>query len=393
MGGRAARGARRPRPHGQTDPRRARHRGRQHLQARHALFRAARRPLPRRGRPGAGHVDGLVRDRPGPHGGLRHRAVRGRAGHLMAARRGALRRGAGDARQAGRGSALALRPPLRRAARARPRRALRRPSRREPRPEVRRRRAARLPAARDDRQEERRGARDRVPSPARPGEGIAAARGCVGGGGGAVADPPLTFRRLVGLDRSAGPPPQTRRGQPLNPWTIPNAIGFARLALVPVFLVIGLSSGDGHSGLAFALFAFIAWSDYFDGMAARITGQYSRLGALLDPFTDRLLVVCGALVAWHYETLPRWALLVLAAREALMLVLTQLALRRGIDLNVSMLGRWAVWPVMSALALALVVEGWVLDVVVYTGLAMTLAATARYLQDGMRAIRKASTST
>jgi phosphatidylglycerophosphate synthase len=207
-----------------------------------------------------------------------------------------------------------------------------------------------------------------------------------------VADPPLTFRRLVGLDRSGGPPAETRKGEPLNPWTIPNAIGFARLALVPLFLAIGLSSGDGRSGLAFALFALIAWSDYFDGIAARVTGQYSRLGALLDPLTDRLLVVCGALVAWHYETLPRWALAALAAREALMLVLTQVALRRGLDLNVSMLGRWAVWPVMSALALALVVDGWVLDVVLYAGLAMTLAATARYLQDGVRAMRQASTS-
>ena len=208
-----------------------------------------------------------------------------------------------------------------------------------------------------------------------------------------MADPPLTFRRLVGLDRSGGPPPQTRRGEPLNPWTIPNAIGFARLALVPLFLAVGLSSGDGRSGLAFALFAFIAWSDYFDGMAARVTGQYSRLGALLDPLTDRVLILSGAIVAWHYETLPRWALLVLAAREALMLVLTQVALRRGLDLEVSMLGRWAVWPVMSALALALVIETWVLDVLLYVGLAMTLAATVRYLQDGVRALRKASTST
>ena len=157
-----------------------------------------------------------------------------------------------------------------------------------------------------------------------------------------MADPPLkrkreplTFRRLSGLDRSGGPPPETRRGEPLNPWTIPNAIGFVRLALVPVFLVVGLNSGDGRSGLAFVLFAVIAWSDYFDGMAARITGQYSRLGALLDPLTDRLLVVAGALVAWNYETLPRWALAVLAARELLMLVLTELALRRGLDLNVN----------------------------------------------------------
>jgi len=215
-----------------------------------------------------------------------------------------------------------------------------------------------------------------------------------------VADPPLsrkreplTFRRLVGLDRSAGPPPETRRGEPLHPWTIPNAIGFTRIALIPVFLAVALSSGDGHSGLAFALFALIAWSDYFDGMAARITGQYSRLGALLDPLTDRMLVVAGAIVAWNYETLPRWALAVLAAREAFMLLLTQMALRRGLDLNVTMLGRWAVWPVMSALALTLLVDGWVLDAVLYVGLAMTLAATVRYVQDGLRAMRKASTST
>jgi CDP-diacylglycerol--glycerol-3-phosphate 3-phosphatidyltransferase len=208
-----------------------------------------------------------------------------------------------------------------------------------------------------------------------------------------VADPPLTRRRLLGLDRSGGPPPETRRGEALHPWTIPNAIGFARIALIPLFLAVGLSSGDGRSGLAFAIFAVIAWTDYLDGMAARITGQYSRLGALLDPLTDRLLVLAGAIVAWNYETLPRWGLAVLAAREAFMLVLTQLALRRGLDLNVNMLGRWAVWPVMSALALALVIESWVLDVVLYVGIAMTLAATARYLQDGVRAMREASTST
>ena len=41
-------------------------------------------------------------------------------------------------------------------------------------------------------------------------------------------------RRLFGLDRSGPKPRQTRKGEPLNPWTIPNAIGFARLALVPV---------------------------------------------------------------------------------------------------------------------------------------------------------------
>jgi CDP-diacylglycerol--glycerol-3-phosphate 3-phosphatidyltransferase len=208
-----------------------------------------------------------------------------------------------------------------------------------------------------------------------------------------LAKPPLTFRRLVGLDRSGGPPPETRRGEALHPWTIPNAIGFARLALIPVFLVVALQSGDGRDGLAFALFAFIAWTDYLDGMVARVTGQYSRLGALLDPLVDRLLVIAGAIVAWEFELLPRWALIVLAAREAFMLLLTQVALRRGMDLKVNMLGRWAVWPVMSALALALVVESWVVDALLYVGLAMTLGATAIYMQDGWRAMKEDSTST
>ena len=207
-----------------------------------------------------------------------------------------------------------------------------------------------------------------------------------------MVDRPLTFRRLVGLDRSGGPPPETRRGEPLHPWTIPNAIGIARILLIPVFLVQALDSGDGRDTTATILFALVAATDWFDGMAARITGQYSRLGALLDPLTDRLLVLSGAIVAWEFELLPRWALLVLAAREALMLLLTQVALRRGIDLNVNMLGRWAVWPVMGALGLAMITETWVSDALLYFGLALTLAATALYLQDGLRALRKGSTS-
>jgi CDP-diacylglycerol--glycerol-3-phosphate 3-phosphatidyltransferase len=205
--------------------------------------------------------------------------------------------------------------------------------------------------------------------------------------------PPLTRRRLLGLDRSGGPPPETQRDQPLHPWTIPNAIGFVRIGLIPVFLVLALDSGDGRDTAATILFAFIAATDYLDGMVARLTGQYSRLGALLDPLTDRLLVISGAIVAWEFELLPRWALLVLAAREAFMLLLTQLALRRGLDLSVNMLGRWAVWPTMGALGLAMILETWLSEALLYLGLALTLAATVQYLQDGLRALREGSSST
>ena len=200
----------------------------------------------------------------------------------------------------------------------------------------------------------------------------------------------LTRRRLLGLDRSGPPPPETRAGEPLNPWTIPNLIGFTRIALIPVFLALALSSGDGRVASASVLYAVIGGTDYLDGMAARVTGQYSRLGTLLDPLTDRLLVVSGVVVCWHFELLPRWALGVLAARELFMLVLTQIGLRRGLDLEVKMIGRWAVWPTMFSMFLAMVSVTWVAEALLYLGLAMTLAATGLYVRDGVAALRQGS---
>ena len=160
-----------------------------------------------------------------------------------------------------------------------------------------------------------------------------------------------------------------------------------RIALIPLFLVLALQSGDGRDTAATILFAVIAWSDYLDGLTARLTGQYSRLGALLDPLTDRLLVISGAIVAWEFELLPRWALLALAARELFMLVLTQVGLRHGMDLKLNMMGRWAVWPVMGAMGVAFIWETWVSDLLIYIGLVLTLAATVLYVQDGIRHLR------
>ena len=194
----------------------------------------------------------------------------------------------------------------------------------------------------------------------------------------------LTTRRLLGIDRSGGPPPETQKGEPLRPWTIPNAVSYVRLALLPVFLVVALGSGDGRDPVAAALYFAIAWGDQLDGFAARVTGQYSRLGALLDPLTDRALVIAGVIVCWHFELLPRWALAVLVARELAMLVLAQVGLRVGMDLKINMVGRWAVWPVMFAIFLALIVDTWVATASLYLGLALTLWATAIYFADGYR---------
>jgi phosphatidylglycerophosphate synthase len=76
------------------------------------------------------------------------------------------------------------------------------------------------------------------------------------------------------------------------------------------------------------------------------------------------------------------------ARELFMIVLSEVALRRGVaDIRVNMLGRWAVWPTMFSMFLAMVSVTWVADALLYLGLAMTLGATALYVRDGLRALR------
>jgi cardiolipin synthase (CMP-forming) len=205
---------------------------------------------------------------------------------------------------------------------------------------------------------------------------------------GAAEKARLTFRRLAGLDRSGPPPPQTLRGQPWNVWTIPNAIGFVRLGLIPVFLVLALSSQSGTDALPAILFAVISWSDYFDGIAARITGQYSRFGALLDPFVDRLLVVSGLVVCWNFTLLPRWAIAVLVVRELMMLVLGQVALRRDVEVTINWPGRLAVWPTMSAIFFALVGLATLAEVLLYIGLVLAYYAVVLYLRDARRQLRE-----
>ena len=197
----------------------------------------------------------------------------------------------------------------------------------------------------------------------------------------------LTKRRLFGVDRSGPAPRQTLSGQPLNPWTIPNAIGYVRLALIPVFLIVGLSSDDGKDALAAVLFAVIGWADYLDGFAARLTGQYSRLGALLDPIVDRLLVIAGMAVAWDFSLLPRWAIAVVIARELFMLAVSRYGMRRGVELKINWPGRLGVAPTMGAPFFAIAGVHWLALIMLYVGMALALTATVLYVRSGLEQAR------
>jgi phosphatidylglycerophosphate synthase len=193
----------------------------------------------------------------------------------------------------------------------------------------------------------------------------------------------LTRRRLVGLDRSGPEPVETRPGAPLRPLTVPNLIGYARLAGIPVFLYLAFESGDGRTVASTALFAAIAGSDYLDGLIARATGQYSRMGAILDPLVDRITVLAGAVVCWHFELLPRWALAVLAVREVVTLAFAQIGLRRGLKLEINWVGRIGVILVMGGIFVALAADTVISEILLIVGIAAAIAATVLYVRAGM----------
>jgi cardiolipin synthase len=204
--------------------------------------------------------------------------------------------------------------------------------------------------------------------------------------------PEISRKRLFGLDRSGPSPQATRSDQPLRPWTIPNAIGLLRLLGIPAFLVLALSSGDGQDTTATVLYAVIGWADYLDGFAARLTGQYSRLGAMLDPVIDRLLILSGVVVAWRFSLLPHWALALAVARELFMLAVGRYGLSRGVELHINWFGRIGVAPMMGAPFFAMAGVHWLALIMLYAGLALALIATALYVRSGWAQLHRASSS-
>lgn len=101
-----------------------------------------------------------------------------------------------------------------------------------------------------------------------------------------------------------------------NRWlTVPNAITIARILLVPVFVVLHIVD---RPGWALACFAVAAGSDGIDGLLARLLNQRSKLGGLLDPIADKLLMSTALVTLVVERRLPIWLLVVVLVRDAWM---------------------------------------------------------------------------
>ena len=189
-------------------------------------------------------------------------------------------------------------------------------------------------------------------------------------------------------------------------WTIPNAISLARLAGIPVFLWLLL--GEDRPLAAGILFAVLGATDWVDGYIARHFDQGSEIGKILDPVSDRIMLIAGAVGLILSGDVPVWVGVLVLAREALLSVVTLVLAAAGARrIDVQWVGKAGTLALMFALPLFVLVAELepsaardVIEVITWTftigGLVLSYYAAALYiplarvaLRDG-RAAREAS---
>lgn len=180
-----------------------------------------------------------------------------------------------------------------------------------------------------------------------------------------------------GRRQNAGEPGFGERDRVL---TVPNALSAVRLLLIPVFLWLLLV--EHSDAWATAILMFSGASDWLDGKIARLAGQSSRLGELLDPLVDRIYMVTVPISFALRHFVPWWFVVVLVARDAI-LAATLPALRsRGLTaLPVTYIGKGATFGLMSGFPLILLgqFDGLWSRVVLAIGWAFTIWGFALYM--------------
>ncbi|MGH2794862.1 MAG: CDP-alcohol phosphatidyltransferase family protein [Actinomycetota bacterium] len=131
---------------------------------------------------------------------------------------------------------------------------------------------------------------------------------------------------------STQPDPSAPKGSTENPsdaiLTLPNVVTFARLALIPVFLWLAL--GPENIGAAWIVGFVLGSTDWIDGKIARRYNQVSKLGIAIDPFFDRLAVAAAATVIIMLELAPLWTVVVVLARDGLLLAMIPFLSAKGV---------------------------------------------------------------
>jgi CDP-diacylglycerol--glycerol-3-phosphate 3-phosphatidyltransferase len=175
---------------------------------------------------------------------------------------------------------------------------------------------------------------------------------------------------------------------------LPNALTIARFALIPVFIVLLAQAEGGHSWAAGIVFGVAAITDQVDGWLARRWHVESDFGRYADPLADRLIIDTAVIMLFIADRLPWAALVVIVARDVLLLVGTKFVLPQGYEFSVSFLGKAATWVLYAGIAFLLVtVPGtdWPLWLF-WIGLGMAVAAAVLYVASAWGTIRRKETA-
>ncbi len=136
---------------------------------------------------------------------------------------------------------------------------------------------------------------------------------------------------------------------------VPNGITLVRFLLVPVFVALYFTA---RYDLALICFAVASLSDGLDGLLARVLDQRSRLGALLDPMADKLLVFAALVALTAEERLPLWLLGLVVARDLYMAAVALAVRSRHLRLEVTptRVGKYATFTLLLLVVICLVCD-------------------------------------
>ena len=171
---------------------------------------------------------------------------------------------------------------------------------------------------------------------------------------------------------------------------LPNALTVARLLLIPLFVGLMVKAGDAHTWPAGAIFCVAGITDQVDGFLARRWHVESRFGKIADPLADRLMIDAAAILLVAYGRLPWAGLAVIVARDLLLMVGWRVLVPRGIDLDVSLLGKAATWVLYLGVGCRIVTHNhtsWPLWLF-WFGLAAAVIAAMFYVRDAWRELRR-----
>jgi CDP-diacylglycerol---glycerol-3-phosphate 3-phosphatidyltransferase len=138
---------------------------------------------------------------------------------------------------------------------------------------------------------------------------------------------------------------------------VPIALTLVRIVLVPLVIVFLISSDRVHVFIAAVIFVAASLTDWLDGRIARSTNQVTRLGTLLDPVADKLLVAAALVSLVQVDMVPAWMALVIIGRELAVTGLRGVTLSMGVVVPASRLGKWKTVLQYVALTLLILEKG------------------------------------